>query len=193
MAVVAVLGFACTIPKLIEEGNNVANIIDKSLDLITITVPPALPATMSVGVAFAVRRLKQQQIYCISPPRVNVSGRVQIMVFDKTGTLTEDGLQILGVRGIEGDLLANDGEAAHFTDFVDTIKDIIPSDPFSVPLNNNVLMSEAMASCHSITLVDGELVGDPLEIKMFWSTGWELDERAQTVGSEAVLCHVTPP
>ena len=115
------------------------------------------------------------------------------MVFDKTGTLTEDGLQILGVRGIEGDLLANDGEAAHFTDFVDTIKDIIPSDPFSVPLNNNVLMSEAMASCHSITLVDGELVGDPLEIKMFWSTGWELDERAQTVGSEAVLCHVTPP
>ena len=66
--------------------------IDKSLDLITITVPPALPATMSVGVAFAINRLKRKKIFCISPPRVNVSGMIQIMVFDKTGTLTEDGL-----------------------------------------------------------------------------------------------------
>lgn len=33
-------------------------------------------------------------------------------------------------------------------------------------------MNEVMASCHSITTVDNELVGDPLEIKMFDSTDW---------------------
>jgi cation-transporting P-type ATPase 13A2 len=60
--------------------------------LITIAVPPALPAAMSIGVAFAVQRLRRAQIFCISPPRVNVSGMIQLMVFDKTGTLTEDGL-----------------------------------------------------------------------------------------------------
>lgn len=102
MACVAIFGFAFTIPTLINQGNSTAVIVDRSLDLITITVPPALPATMSVGVAFAVSRLKKKQIFCISPPRVNISGRIQIMVFDKTGTLTEDGLQILGVRGTKG-------------------------------------------------------------------------------------------
>lgn len=60
--------------------------------MITIAVPPALPAAMTAGTVFAISRLKKKKIYCISPPRVNVSGRVNLMVFDKTGTLTEDGL-----------------------------------------------------------------------------------------------------
>ena len=47
---------------------------------------------MTVGIIFAINRLKKKKIYCISPPRVNIAGRVNIMVFDKTGTLTEDGL-----------------------------------------------------------------------------------------------------
>ena len=97
MALVGILGFLSTLPVLIEKGTEITVLIDKSLDLITITVPPALPATMSVGAAFAIQRLKRSKIFCVSPPRVNVSGRVEIMVFDKTGTLTEDGLQILGV------------------------------------------------------------------------------------------------
>ena len=102
MGLVGVGGFCASLPKLIELGTTTEKLIDKSLDLITITVPPALPATMSVGVAFAIARLKKSSIFCISPPRVNVSGMIQIMVFDKTGTLTEDGLQILGVRGLCG-------------------------------------------------------------------------------------------
>jgi cation-transporting ATPase 13A3/4/5 len=53
---------------------------------------------MTVGTGFSMMRLKRLKIYCISPPRVNVSGRVSIMVLDKTGTLTEDGLQVLGFR-----------------------------------------------------------------------------------------------
>lgn len=64
----------------------------RSLDLITITVPPALPAAMTVGTIISLNRLKRKKIYCISPARINVSGRVSIMVFDKTGTLTEEGL-----------------------------------------------------------------------------------------------------
>jgi|TARA_B110000285_G_scaffold231832_1_gene301426 cation-transporting P-type ATPase 13A2 len=101
MAVVGVVGFLATLPQLIKLGTTTDDLVDKSLDLITITVPPALPAAMSVGVAFAIQRLKKSQIFCISPPRVNICGMVQIMVFDKTGTLTEDGLQILGLRGIK--------------------------------------------------------------------------------------------
>lgn len=54
MAAVAVVGFLGTLPQLLKEGTETDDLIDKSLDLITITVPPALPAAMSVGVAFAI-------------------------------------------------------------------------------------------------------------------------------------------
>jgi cation-transporting ATPase 13A3/4/5 len=56
---------------------------------------------MTIGTIFAINRLKKKQIFCISPPRVNVSGRVSLMVFDKTGTLTEDSLQVYGARGLK--------------------------------------------------------------------------------------------
>jgi P-type E1-E2 ATPase len=92
MAILAVVGFLCTLPAMLSQNFSTFEIVDRSLDLITITVPPALPAAMTVGTVFAINRLKNKKIFCISPPRVNVSGRVNLMVFDKTGTLTEDGL-----------------------------------------------------------------------------------------------------
>ena len=43
-------------------------------------------------------------------------------------------------------------------------------------MDGRVLFNEAMASCHAITYINKELVGDPLEIKMFENTDWVLDE-----------------
>jgi P-type E1-E2 ATPase len=40
--------------------------------------------------------LKKNQIFCINPSRIAISGRINIMVFDKTGTLTEDDLEVYG-------------------------------------------------------------------------------------------------
>lgn len=59
MACVSIIGFLALLPRLIEIGTTTWVLIDKALDLITICVPPALPATMSAGVAFAVQRLKR--------------------------------------------------------------------------------------------------------------------------------------
>lgn len=78
-------------------------IIVRALDLITIIVPPALPATLTIGTSFALSRLRKQGIFCISPNRVNVAGTVDIMCFDKTGTLTEEGLDVLGARSVNRD------------------------------------------------------------------------------------------
>lgn len=98
MAFLTIFGFAFTIPSFIEAGIKTHVIVDRSLDLITITVPPALPAAMTIGTVFALSRLRKEKIFCISPPRVNVAGRISIMCFDKTGTLTEDGLHVFGFR-----------------------------------------------------------------------------------------------
>ena len=33
-----------------------------------------------------------------------------------------------------------------------------------------------MATCHSLTVIADQLTGDPLDLKMFQSTGWTLEE-----------------
>lgn len=35
-----------------------------------------------------------------------------------------------------------------------------------------------MATCHSLNIINEELSGDPLDLKMFEATGWELKEPA---------------
>ena len=34
----------------------------------------------------------------------------------------------------------------------------------------------ALATCHSLITIGGQLNGDPLDLKMFLSTGWEMEE-----------------
>lgn len=76
MAVLAIVGFLATIPFMMRAGTELREMIDRSLDLITITVPPALPAAMSCGMIFAINRLKANDIFCISPPRINLAGSI---------------------------------------------------------------------------------------------------------------------
>ena len=76
MALVALIGFIIEVPMLIKLNTDVKTFIDRSLNLIVIAVPPALPAAVSCGVVFAINRLKNQKIFCISPPRVNIAGRI---------------------------------------------------------------------------------------------------------------------
>lgn len=56
-----------------------------------------------------------------------------------------------------------------------------------------------MACCHSLTYIKKELVGDPLEIKMFNSTSWILNEptggeggNSPIGGDDIVLASVRP-
>lgn len=61
------------------------DLVLEALDLITIVVPPALPAAMTVGRFYAQIRLKKKQVFCISPRTINVSGSIDCVCFDKVG------------------------------------------------------------------------------------------------------------
>ena len=50
-------------------------------------------------------------------------------------------------------------------------------DDMNMKDNRTVLLNEAMACCHAITYIGKDLIGDPLEIKMFESTEWTLEEQ----------------
>uniref|UniRef100_A0A3Q3XDB8 Polyamine-transporting ATPase 13A3 n=1 Tax=Mola mola TaxID=94237 RepID=A0A3Q3XDB8_MOLML len=155
---VAGIGFIYTIVLSIMNKVPAKTIIVESLDIITITVPPALPAAMTAGIVYAQRRLKRVGIFCISPQRINMCGQLNLVCFDKTGTLTEDGLDLWGVqRAEDGSFSPPESNAA---------KESMVNSAFVV----------CMASCHSLTKIDGELSGDPLDLKMFSATGWILEE-----------------
>lgn len=181
MGVLAIIGFLIVVPDLIALGTTTSDFVDKSLDLITITVPPALPAAMTIGTVFAIARLKKNKINCISPPRVNVSGRVNLMVFDKTGTLTEDGLTTYGFRATKRATVEDQsvGTTENFySAFQNNVEGYFPSD-WSDPNQFKQLRSynqtkyiECLGVCHAITRVHGELIGDPLDVRMFNSTKW---------------------
>lgn len=151
-------------------------IVVRALDLITIVVPPALPATLTIGTNFALSRLRIKSIFCISPQRVNVGGKLDVICFDKTGTLTEDGLDVLGVRVVHR-------PALRFSNLLDRSSTLLPGavyerDP-TVDYDVHKAALYTMASCHSLRSVDGDLVGDPLDLKMFEFSKWSFEEGSQ--------------
>ncbi|KAJ6655487.1 hypothetical protein lerEdw1_005065, partial [Lerista edwardsae] len=158
---VAGVGFLYTVIISIIYQVSAHIIVIESLDIITITVPPALPAAMTAGIVYAQRRLKKIGIFCISPQRINICGQLNLVCFDKTGTLTEDGLDLWGIQRVEN---------AHF---------LLPEEN---ACSESLLKSSfvaCMATCHSLTKIDGVLSGDPLDLKMFEATGWVLEEATE--------------
>ncbi|PQE16569.1 p-type atpase protein [Rutstroemia sp. NJR-2017a BBW] len=179
MGGIAMLGFVASFINFVHLKLAWHLIIVRALDLITIVVPPALPATLTIGTNFALNRLKAKQIFCISPQRVNVGGKLDVMCFDKTGTLTEDGLDVLGIRVVHQ-------PAKRFSDILPDAQSLLPGasyerDP-TVDYNLHKATLYTMATCHSLRVVDGELMGDPLDLKMFDFTGWTFEEGQQKSG-----------
>ena len=127
--------------------------------MLTIVVPPAMPAAMTVGTVYSQARLRERSIFCISPPRINVCGKLKLMCFDKTGTLTEGGLEFYGIAPRTDD--------SHFGELVrEPGVELEPRDPLLVTL----------AACHTLTRIQGQLIGDPLELEMFKASHWVLEE-----------------
>ncbi|XP_053420707.1 probable cation-transporting ATPase 13A4 isoform X2 [Nycticebus coucang] len=152
----ATIGMIYTLCVFVLSKEPLEEVVKKALDVITIAVPPALPAALTTGIIYAQRRLKKKGIFCISPQRINVCGQLNLVCFDKTGTLTRDGLDLWGVlpcdrNGFQEVYSFASGKA-------------LPWGP----------LCAAMASCHSLILLDGTIQGDPLDLKMFEATTWEM-------------------
>ncbi|KAK9330708.1 hypothetical protein V1520DRAFT_339783 [Lipomyces starkeyi] len=171
MSMMAALGFIFYTITFVKLGLPASLIAFRSLDLITIVVPPALPATLTIGTNIALSRLKKKDIFCISPSRVNVGGKLDVVCFDKTGTLTEDGLDVLGVHVVNQ-------QQSKFSDLLPSATSVVPTSAKDVDSKWNVRLSMlfAMATCHSLRLIDEDLLGDPLDYKMFTFTGWTYEE-----------------
>uniref|UniRef100_A0A670Z528 P-type ATPase A domain-containing protein n=1 Tax=Pseudonaja textilis TaxID=8673 RepID=A0A670Z528_PSETE len=56
-----------------------------ALLLLTVPVPPVIPAALTTSIVYAQRRLARKRIFCISPQRINLCGQINLVCFDKVG------------------------------------------------------------------------------------------------------------
>ncbi|XP_075720182.1 putative cation-transporting ATPase 13A4 [Rhinoderma darwinii] len=174
----AVVGIVYAVIIFVQRKVSAWRIIVESLVLLTSAICPIIPAALTVGIIYAQSRLKKKTIFCISPDRINMCGQLNLFCFDKTGTLTEDGLDLMGIISSGG---------ACF-------QEMLKHDQMN-ELTWGPLLG-AMTSCHSVIMVDGNLQGDPLDLKMFEATGWVLKdttaENSKGCSSENMVVHPGP-
>lgn len=113
------------------------------LTALTIAVPPGLVACLSIGSSLSVARLALKSISVADTGKLSAAGYCTYACFDKTGTLTDEHICYEGTEHYNTSLY----NAAHVT-------------------------NQIMATCHSLSIVDGKPQGDPLEVELMRASGW---------------------
>ena len=188
MGILTLVGFFVSLKFLIVEGGATKmDIIEILLDLFTTTVPPSLPTCLSIGISYSLSRLNKKGIFCIRRDRINMAGRVNILVFDKTGTITENSMDKIEFISVK----INTNKEFEFNPLTESIlndSNIVidyfkKKGPNYKDANKDLLQYyvECLACCHHITYANDNLVGDPLDVKMFESLDWIMKENTNII------------
>eukprot|EP00981_Chlorochromonas_danica_P013851 scaffold6925_cov248-Ochromonas_danica.AAC.13 len=170
--------YAGVATNLVKMGLDAGQVVLHYLDAVTIAVPPAMTACLTVATAIAIGRLKVREIFVTDTSRVNFAGVISAACFDKTGTLTENSLQFLGAI-CTSSILGNSGG--------DILVDKEAMEDFSFEDGNPLppICQQVMATCHSLSVLgagDQEPSGDPLEVELLRACRWTLRTVAQRAG-----------
>ena len=172
-----------------EKKELIKELITDVLDLLTQAIPPELPLCLGICLGIAQKRCKEKRIICINKEKINSAGKINVCVFDKTGTLTKDHLNIYAFLPVSISPLKNKNEKKFI--FGKETKSIESMVEMSYHYYKNrikdkslksaskeieLLFIESLACCQGATKVDNKLIGDPIDVEMFESTGWNLVE-----------------
>lgn len=194
MAILSLVGFLIASKFMLDHKMSLLDILLKGGDLISTMVPPALPVCLGIGVYYTLLHLKRVKIYCIDRERVNLLGQINVVCFDKTGTLTEDTLRVHGyqlVNYVEEDF-SFEKFRTELSDIIDDsynfYKETMVQDNQNLNRKEQILNKmknlrlyyiECMATCHSITKVNNNMIGDPIDLEIFEKTNWVLKENLE--------------
>ncbi|GJQ13139.1 hypothetical protein GpartN1_g4930.t1 [Galdieria partita] len=125
--------------------------------IITSVVPPELPMQLAMAVNSSLVALTKEGIFCTEPYRIPFAGMLDICCFDKTGTITQDNLRLNGFCFPFEKRDKENEEEVKSQELEDTRYS--PSPIHMAPVDTLVVIG----GCHSVTWMDGEWIGDPLE------------------------------
>jgi cation-transporting ATPase 13A2 len=157
MVVITTAIFGWSADQLKRLGTLDADVVTAYLTALTIAVPPGLVACLSISTSVSVMRLAAKKISISDTMKLNAAAYISYAGFDKTGTLTDENILFKGVE-----LFMNGQAAREESSDVHRISKLI------------------MASCHSLSILNNEPVGDQLEMELFKVSGWTASVEAQS-------------
>ena len=104
-----------------------------------------------------------------------MAGKVRVFCFDKTGTLTNQGLEYNGVHPVVQENINSIKIDTRLDNLKAQYQDLSPD------VQNEELLRIGLASCHSVTVIDDQYIGNPVDIVMFEATGATLDLAQETI------------
>jgi cation-transporting ATPase 13A3/4/5 len=118
---------------------------------------------------YATLILKKEDIYCTNSKSILTAGSVSSAFFDKTGTITHYFRNAVGYY-LQYSTLYSSVTSYDYFKIVESLRTIRKGDA----VGNDILFSEAIACCHSLSKSSQDIEGDPLEIAMFKLSKWEI-------------------
>jgi cation-transporting P-type ATPase 13A2 len=151
MVIITTAIFGWSADQLVRLDSTNEDIILAYLTALTIAVPPGLVACLSIATSISVLRLSSNDVSITDTTKLNAAGYCSFACFDKTGTLTDENIVYQGMKvyGAKPNNCAADVTLEH-------------------------IVREIMASCHSLSIVDGTPDGDPLEVELLRASEWKL-------------------
>eukprot|EP00764_Aduncisulcus_paluster_P004355 gnl/Carplike_NY0171/1703_a2297_940.p1 GENE.gnl/Carplike_NY0171/1703_a2297_940~~gnl/Carplike_NY0171/1703_a2297_940.p1 ORF type:complete len:1148 (-),score=383.55 gnl/Carplike_NY0171/1703_a2297_940:289-3693(-) len=166
LAVIAILGFIVSAIRFASLGVCWQQIVLRACDVITVVIPPTLPAILSVGTSFAVGMLQTRRISTTVPSATTSAGGVDCVVLDKTGTITTDSLHVCGVVAADtAQAMASfEGLPANAICEIEDVSCLSTRDKQSPMLH-------CLSVAHSLSRLNGAVVGDTLDKAAFDVSG----------------------
>ena len=183
--------------------------IIECLDNISIILPPILIISIEFGRFYHCMKLRNHNIYSIFEHKIELAGKIDIIVLDKTGTLTESTLEINCYKPTNlnknGNVILGNEELNPSTlnKIYKKFWKNIYSNILKCELENKIMdysyqksllyniiyYTECVASCHNIFKINNEYFGNSLEQKLFSAMNWELN---QEFDSKNNLMYIQP-
>lgn len=145
-------------------------VVSKTIDLLKYCFPPSLLFIMTASVQISSSKLFNKGIYTLKSNKIIEGGVIKSVCFDKTGTLTEMDIKVFGY------VLRDQKEFDAFGSQVNIFVDYQEYQNFI----------KCISCCHTLEIINEQILGDPLEISMFKQTNCQLGNILHPFNNETV-------
>ena len=160
--------FYAIMKELINDTFSFRRMIYSFIPIMIFTFPLSVQFCLFLCERVASQALNKDNIKKISGDYIVKAGRMNTVCFDKTGTLTEDSMKLYG-------LILN--KRKKLSEMALTME--------GHDEDSQRRITELLATCNSLDVIKGEVMGDPLEKEMFDFTKFTLHKQEKDINYES--------